>query len=114
MGWYINPTDGTTKESWLAKHGEPINQEYAEAYLKAAKAGQDLTGPLAAKLAGGTHLFVCLVDNGAFRAAGIAVDQRELEAFLQPHDQRPKQWFVVPKEDLKLWLPKRMGGADLV
>lgn len=47
-----------------------------------------------------THVPVCLVDNGPFTAAGVAYDARELNAFDQPNDFRPKFWFKVPREKL--------------
>ena len=79
MGYYINPK-GTTKEAWLVEHGEPTH------------------GPAAITE---THLPVVLVNNGIFNAAGVAIDERELEAFTQPHDTRPKLWFRVSRADLQ-------------
>ena len=80
MGCYVDTDDGN-KERWLEKHGivvfPPIKLE-------------DLPE---------THLFVCLVDNGAFSAAGVAYDEHELDAFIHP-DGRRRTWFMVSKEDL--------------
>jgi len=42
---------------------------------------------------------VCLVDNGAFTAAAVCYDERELEAFKRD-DGRRKAWFQVHKDDL--------------
>lgn len=85
MGMYINPTDGSTKEKWLLKHGRQV-------MLDEAREKADFnSGPLP----------VCLVDNGPFTAAGICYDARELEAFTSPTDYRPKYWFLVDKELLE-------------
>ncbi len=43
---------------------------------------------------------VCLVDNGAFYAVGVAYDKRELAVFKKP-DGREKHWFLVDKELIK-------------
>jgi hypothetical protein len=69
MGIYVNPRDGLTKEAWLAMHGDRT------------------LGPCEITA---EHLPVCLVDNGLFTAAGVAYTPRELEAFQQPDDLRPK------------------------
>lgn len=58
----------------------------------------------------GTELPVCLVDNGAFTAAGIAYDPRERDDFLRD-DGRTKYWFAVRRSRLFPWLPKEWGGA---
>lgn len=79
MGCYVNPKE-TTKEQFLAEHGTSISAEEAE-----------ITS---------THLPVCLVDNGWMKAAGVAFDEREMEAFKYP-DQRPKEWFMVSREELR-------------
>ena len=80
MGCYINPKFGS-KEAWLGIHGKIISVSEAE-----------ITD---------THLPVCLVDNGPFSAAGVAYDQRELEAFSHPTDQRDKVWFMVNRNLLR-------------
>lgn len=36
---------------------------------------------------------ICVVDNGAFEAAGYAFDKREFECFAEP-DPRPKVWLT--------------------
>lgn len=80
MGCYINPR-GTTKEAWLREHGVPTN------------------GPAPITE---SHVPVCLVNNGPFNAAGVAFDSREVEAFNQPGDFRPKKWHVVSREAVRL------------
>lgn len=79
MGIYINPED-RTKEEFLVPYFPGI---------------QEPIMPTDDSLA-----LVCWVDNGQFTAAGIVTDQRELDAFTEPDDNRPKLWFVVPKEEL--------------
>ena len=84
MGVYINPTT-CTKETWLASFGAEIERK--------SDTLKDLVGE-------GDWL-VCLVDNGAFTAAGVMFSQREFEAFYWEGDPRPKRWFVVSGDDLK-------------
>lgn len=43
---------------------------------------------------------VCVVDNGAFEAAGYAFDEDEMNVFLRPDSggrQRHRQWLLVPE-----------------
>jgi hypothetical protein len=82
MGYYINPED-QSKEAFLKQHGTPISADHAASF--------DFTT---------NQLPVCLVDNIAFTAAGIAYDTKERDAFLRP-DRRLKRWFLVDKEALK-------------
>lgn len=77
MGYYINPTD-RTKEQWLAKHGQ-------------------LASP--SDLIADDHCLVCLVDNGAFTAAGVCYDKYEQDAFSLP-DERPRWWYAVSRSAL--------------
>lgn len=44
-----------------------------------------------------SHL-VCVVQNGFFDAAGVCYDERELEAFTSPSDNRAKDWLYVSKD----------------
>jgi hypothetical protein len=81
MGAYINPVN-QSKESWLKEHGEAID-EAPKSFDERMK----------------LELPVCLVDNGPFTAAGIAFDERELQAFTYP-DHRPKQWYWVSTKKL--------------
>lgn len=83
MGAYVNPKD-MTKEDWLKANAEGISP----------------TAPVAIDAMSPNHLPVCLVDNGPFTAAGIAFNERELQAFNDPNDYRMKVWFWVPKEKL--------------
>lgn len=78
MGLYINVPQG--KEAWLKQHGE-----------NTGKTVPPITG---------THIPVCLVDNGMFTAAAICHNQREIAAFTQPDDFRPKTWYRVPVDSL--------------
>lgn len=40
---------------------------------------------------------ICVVDNGAFEAAGYCFGEREFTAFSNPDDIRPKTWLVMDK-----------------
>ncbi len=79
MGYYINPPN-ITKEEWLEKHGQAT-----ETPVWPAPEGA---------------IPVCLVDNGAFRAAGICYSEAEFDAFRAPDHgyQRPRTWYYVPFE----------------
>jgi hypothetical protein len=83
MGYYINPPN-ETKEAWLNTNGVKVSRAEALAHNFA-----DDTLP------------VCLVNNGAFTAAGIAYSPAELDAFSEVGDPRPKVWFIVSKQALK-------------
>lgn len=41
---------------------------------------------------------VAVVSNGIFEAAAYVFDDRELEAFSDPSDLRPKTWLVMDKD----------------
>ncbi|KKL79331.1 hypothetical protein LCGC14_2015960 [marine sediment metagenome] len=75
MGYYINPRD-CTKEEWLDKYGEHINEPLWPPDSK--------------------EVFVCLVQNPGFSAAAVVYDEREFKEF-QPssHDTRPRKWYVL-------------------
>lgn len=80
MGCYINPSN-ESKEDFLQREGQRIS--------------------VSAAVITETHLPVCLVDNGFFKAAAVAYSEGELNAFADA-DGRPKQWFQVPREKLLL------------
>lgn len=80
MGSYINPVN-QSKEDWLRSNAKP-----AETVPQSINEVPE-------------HLPVCLVDNRMFTAAGIAFDDRELEAFTYP-DGRHKTWYWASKEKL--------------
>lgn len=77
MGIYIDPHD-RSKEQFLADFGVEIDPQYAGKILES-----------------GTHLPVCLVDNGhGFTAAAVAYDQRELSRISDPRGRRVR-WYSV-------------------
>jgi hypothetical protein len=86
VGYYINPKQ-CSKEYWLESFGTRITEHDAKAHSATR----------------GNTLVVCLVDNGAFTAAGIAYDDRERDAFSRP-DGRHKVWYLVNRDVLKEWL----------
>jgi hypothetical protein len=94
MGEYINTVD-RTKEQFLIAEGREISDP---------------------GLVASGELPVCLVDNGIFTAAGIAYDERELKAFTEPEDYRPKRWFAVSIEKLTPFMSKyardKVAGID--
>lgn len=75
MGYYINPTN-MRKEQWLVENNGCI-------YASPPPVFRD-----------GELLAVCLVNNGAFNAAGVAYNQREFDTFAA-EDGREKVWFMV-------------------
>jgi hypothetical protein len=80
MGCYINPKN-MSKEDWLVEHAVSVQ------------------GPNDVELPP-NHALICWVHNGLFSAAAVVYDEREIDAFTQPSDHRPKQWFVADREDL--------------
>lgn len=87
MGYYINPPH-KTKQEFLEQFGTRIDPSLAMSVLEEGKAYP-----------------VCLMDNGAFMAAGIAYCKEEVVAMSLPHDTRPKWWYSVNKYHLKYYLP---------
>jgi hypothetical protein len=90
MGIYINPP-AEAKEKFLMR-------EKVSGFVPSAippKFPEDI---------GAGNVLVCLVDNGAFTAAGVIPDSREYEEFAH-EDGRFKLWFVVPLEKLKGSIP---------
>ncbi len=84
MGYYINPKE-STKEDWLREKSlETLTKEDLDNF----DWNQTDVRP------------VCLVSNGFFNAAGVAYDKRELEAFLDPGDIRPKIFYAVKISDI--------------
>lgn len=95
MGYYINPADGSSKEEWLAKNGRKIPETQARAWNDFA----------------GEQRLVCCVNNPSlgFSAAGIAYSPQERDVFLSSeHDQRPRTWWEVPKEQLKQFVDAKL------
>lgn len=76
MGFYINP-ENRTKEAWLDMFGQEINSP-------------SWPPP-------DNQVFVCLVSNLTFAAAGIAYNEQKFSAFAFP-DGRPKRWYHVSIE----------------
>lgn len=83
MGLYIEHPD---KETFLKQHATPtLIPEYP-------------TNP--------NQMLVCLVDNGLFKAAGVAFSPNEFRAFNSIGDTRLKHWFIVDKEVIKPYCPE--------
>lgn len=89
MGYYINPQN-KTKQQFLEEVGIRIDPAMALTVLE-----------------GGIAYPVCLTDNGAFMAAGIAFCKEEIEAMTRPEDRRPKWWYMVPRHRLTDYLPAK-------
>lgn len=92
MGYYINPPD-MEKEAFLRQKGRLLTDKEVRNF------------PF-----GEGEFPVCLVDNGAFTAAGIAYDLLERDSFLR-EDGRPKQWFACKARDLDPFLPEHLKAA---
>lgn len=93
MGIYVNPED-RTKEEWLFDNGVL----YTEIDWSMVSHVEPAVLP------------VVLVNNGGFSAAAVAYSERELEAFKDPDDLRPKLFYLVAVEDL---LPVADGLAGI-
>jgi hypothetical protein len=40
---------------------------------------------------------VCVVDNGAWEAAGYCHNEKEFNMFANPRDRRPRKWLIIDK-----------------
>lgn len=94
MGIYLDPKD-KSKEQFLADAGVRIHADHAGSIL-----------------ASGTHLPVCLVDNGGWTAAAVVYDELELARISDAHG-RQVEWWSVPRArlfeaapELKLCFPE--------
>lgn len=78
MGIYINPQNGSSKESWLQTNGTRLASAPSTGYnFKSGK------------------MPVCLMDNGMFTAAAaVAYSDGEISEFSRA-DGRPKSWYEV-------------------
>ena len=86
MGFYVNPRN-ETKEAFLQREGisAPVSPKTTWASVPKG------------------FLPVALINNGFFTAAGIAYCEKELDAFTDLTDTRPRQLFMVKIEkDLAL------------
>ena len=79
MGYYIERPDGGrfNKAEWLIEEHSAVEVIEPPPWLDDAA-------------------IVCVINNGAFEAAGYAYSPDELAAFSHP-DRRPKRWLVMDK-----------------
>jgi len=80
MGAYINSRT-EPQEVFLQREGTPITLEEMNSWA-------DFSGEF---------LPVCLVNNGAFRAAAIGFDARETRDLTAAGDHRPRKFYKVPR-----------------
>ena len=83
MGCYVDPPN-MDKRQWLEQNGT-LYGSYEEAREQCVE----------------DHFVVCLVQNSMFSAAPVLFNEREVLAFTDPSDMRPKQYYVVGVGDLK-------------
>ena len=81
MGFYVNPPN-EDKEQFLDREGLLVEK------LDYSKVPSSMVP-------------IILMDNGAFKAAGIAYSEKEFKAFTDKSDPRPKKIFLVKKAALK-------------
>lgn len=101
MGFYVNQGDlDLPLLTWLKENGHPISEAGLGNFLFDNE-DEYATVP------------VCWVDNGGFQAAGIAFDYQELTRFLMGTGARPHEWFLMPKDLIRPWLPRgNLGGTS--
>lgn len=96
MGMYI---DNDTTGKALDPHEKSAH--LTEQYGKLGHA--DISMGTGVRIDG--KVLVCVVDNGAFQAALICVNLRDLAAVLNMQDTRPKTFHLVPEEDIRKMNP---------
>lgn len=84
MGYYIET--GTLHEK-----AEIIKKKYGAKLITREEAAELVKDPL--------NGVVCIMDNGAFEAAGFAFNESEFAAFARP-DPRPRQWLRMNRKRL--------------
>jgi len=82
MGFYVNPRN-KTKEQFVTNLKEIDIMKFRDFDFDNAQ-----LYPL------------CLVDNGIFKALGIAYNKEEVIAFSEPDDDRPKRFFIITTDHL--------------
>lgn len=85
MGIYINPP-GESKEQWLEREAIEAPAPTPESFERQRALG---------------WIYVGLVRNPMFSAAGVVFDERERRDFTDPTDLRPHRWFLVPIDKVK-------------
>ena len=86
MGCYVNPA----KEEFLEEHSIEFFDWYDVPHIDfKTLVKRDRVFP------------VILLDNGNFKAAGIAYDEKEYNRFMDPADTRPKRVFLMLESVLK-------------
>lgn len=81
MGYYIETEHNTGKGNWLMEHAKAIK----------TKLPQPATT---------THIPVVVVHNRGFEAAGICYSPQKQREFTRSDDLRPKEFFMVPREEV--------------
>jgi hypothetical protein len=82
MGYYLEPQD--------VLPNRPSNAHFLETHAKRVGGAIWPTDERDA--------LICLMDNGAWLAAGVCYSQREMEAFNDPNDVRKRTWYWLSKE----------------
>jgi len=86
MGLYVEPK--MEKDVWCKENCREVNTEVPVQFSDANK----------------DQVILCLVNNGFFFALAVAFSEAEFKVFRAP-DGRPKKWYVVDKEVVKLVTP---------
>lgn len=92
MGFYINPSN-MTKTQWLN-----INAVCIHADEPPVEINKD-------------EVKLCLIDNGAFLALGIAYSKMEYEVF-KSNDGRRKLWYFAMIEDVEKALGHKLPPTE--
>lgn len=86
MGCYVNPKQ-EDKETWLENNATTICKMNFFPKWETIFATNERP--------------VVLIDNGMFKAAGVAYDEREYQDFTREDDPRPRKIYRVSIEKLK-------------
>jgi hypothetical protein len=81
MGYYIQ---GPTKNK-----GEFLEKEYGAeecSQIEAFVHIEDIN-----------KIGICVVNNGPFEAAALCYSKEEFMCFANPHDMRPKKWYLMDR-----------------